>query len=136
MEKTVYNLDSIPKVAAKLLMAISERIICFSGPMGVGKTTLIKALIKELGAADAGSSPTYGLVNEYNNAQGGLVAYHFDFYRIENEEEVLDLGIEDYFNKDVYVFIEWPEKINSLLPEKHQKIHLYLIDETTRLIEY
>ena len=104
--------------------------------MGVGKTTIIKAIIKELGAVDSGNSPTFGLVNEYHKANGELVAYHFDFYRIEKEEEALDMGIEEYFNADAYVFIEWPEKIPNLLPENHQKIHLHLIDENIRLIEF
>ena len=91
--------------------------------MGVGKTTLIKSLIKQLGAVDSGNSPSYGLVNEYHNANGKLVAYHFDFYRIESEEEALDMGIEEYFNSNAYIFIEWPEKIAKLLPaEKSSKI--------------
>lgn len=135
MEKIFYNIDEIQQIAVKLLSDFSQNIICFYGPMGVGKTTIIKAIIKELGAVDSGNSPTFGLVNEYHNADGELVAYHFDFYRIEKEEEALDMGIEEYFNADAYVFIEWPEKICNLLPDNHQKLQLHLIDENTRLIE-
>ncbi len=136
MEKIIYNLDKIQQIASKVLAGFNQNIICFHGPMGVGKTTLIKTIIKELGVVDSGNSPTFGLVNEYHNANGELVAYHFDFYRIENEEEALDMGIEDYFNSDAYIFIEWPEKIAGLLPEDSTKIHLHLIDKKTRLIEY
>jgi tRNA threonylcarbamoyladenosine biosynthesis protein TsaE len=131
-----FTIEEITDTSKKLLANFKQNIICFHGPMGVGKTTLIKALIKELGAVDSGNSPTFGLVNEYHNANGGLIAYHFDFYRIEKEEEALDMGIEEYFNADAYVFIEWPEKIKNLLPENHVKVHLHLIDEKTRLIEY
>ncbi|MFD2585679.1 tRNA (adenosine(37)-N6)-threonylcarbamoyltransferase complex ATPase subunit type 1 TsaE [Croceitalea marina] len=131
-----FTIEELSKVSKELLSKFDKKIICFYGPMGVGKTTLIKAIIKELGVVDSGNSPTFGLVNEYHNAKGELVAYHFDFYRIENEEEALDMGIDDYFNSDAYIFIEWPEKIAGLLPEDSTKIHLHLIDENTRLIEY
>lgn len=104
--------------------------------MGAGKTTLIKSLLEELGAVDKGHSPTFGLVNEYHNSEGELLAYHFDFYRINNEEEVFDMGLEEYFEADVWIFIEWPEKISNLLPPDHQKIQLQFVDEKTRSIEF
>jgi len=132
----IFTIEALSKTSKELLAHFKENIICLYGPMGVGKTTLIKAIIRELGVVDSGNSPTFGLVNEYHNAKGELVAYHFDFYRIENEEEALDMGIEEYFNADAYVFIEWPEKVAGLLPENHAKLHLHLIDENTRLIEY
>ncbi|GMN08810.1 tRNA (adenosine(37)-N6)-threonylcarbamoyltransferase complex ATPase subunit type 1 TsaE [Croceitalea sp. MTPC9] len=134
--KLQFTIEELDKVSRELLSNFNKNIICFNGPMGVGKTTLIKAIIKELGAVDSGNSPTFGLVNEYHNVNGELVAYHFDFYRINNEEEALDMGIEEYFNSNAYVFIEWPEKIGGLLPENHKKLQLHLIDENTRLIEY
>ena len=113
-----------------------NRIFCFYGPMGIGKTTLIKAMLQHLGAVDLGNSPTFGLVNEYHNAQGQLVAYHFDFYRINSLEEALDIGFEDYLASDVSIFIEWPEKIEGLLPEDYHRVSLYFVDENTRRIEY
>ncbi|WP_394972092.1 tRNA (adenosine(37)-N6)-threonylcarbamoyltransferase complex ATPase subunit type 1 TsaE [uncultured Croceitalea sp.] len=133
--KLQFTIEELSKVSKELLTNFRQNIICFYGPMGIGKTTLIKSIIKELGAIDSGNSPTFGLVNEYHNAKGELVAYHFDFYRIENEEEALDMGIEEYFNANAYVFIEWPEKISTLLPDNHQKLQLHLIDENSRLIE-
>ena len=83
--------------------------------MGAGKTTLIKAILKEMGAIDSGSSPTFGIVNEYHNKDGELLAYHFDFYRLNDETEAYDMGLEDYLSQDCYIFIEWPEKIPSLI---------------------
>ena len=136
MEKIIYKLDEITQIAQKLLQKQQSKAFCFYGPMGAGKTTLIKALVQELGAVDTGNSPTFGLVNQYENGKGELVAYHFDLYRIKNEVEVLDMGIEDYFASEAYIFMEWPEKIPNSLPEKHHKIYLQFIDETTRSIEF
>lgn len=131
-----YKHKDLCKIAAQLLASSEKKIFCFYGQMGAGKTTLIKALLKELGAVDSGSSPTFGLVNEYHDKNGELLAYHFDFYRIENEEEAFDLGIEDYFNSAAYIFIEWPEKIPNLIPIDALAIQLHVIDENTRRIEY
>jgi len=104
--------------------------------MGTGKTTLIKAILEHLGTADSGHSPTFGLVNEYHDANGQLLAYHFDLYRIESEEEVYDMGFETYLDSGAYVFIEWPERIPTLLPEDAVHLRLQLIDENTRRIEF
>lgn len=104
--------------------------------MGGGKTTLIKAILKELGAADTGNSPTFGIVNEYHDQKGGLLAYHFDFYRLNHETEALDLGLEDYLNRDAWVFIEWPEKLVDLLPEDAMAVHIEIIDLDTRALNF
>jgi tRNA threonylcarbamoyladenosine biosynthesis protein TsaE len=133
VEFTPYELHSL---ANKVMTELTSKTVCLYGSMGAGKTTLITALVKELGAIDMGSSPTFGLVNEYHNTEGNVVAYHFDFYRINSLEEALDIGLEDYFSSDVYLFIEWPEKIEALLPEEYHKVSLYFIDENTRRIEY
>lgn len=136
MEKIVYKFDEIAQISLKLLKKKESKLLCLYGSMGVGKTTLVKSLLKKLGAVDTGNSPTFGLVNEYHDKKGSLIAYHFDFYRINNEKEALDMGLEDYWSKDVFVFIEWPDKIPNLLPQNHQKVYLQFIDETTRSIEF
>ena len=104
--------------------------------MGVGKTTLVKAIIKSLGGLDRGSSPTFSLVNEYHDAEGTVLAYHFDFYRIDHIDEVLGLEFEDYLYSGAWVFIEWPEKVEELLDVDFDRIHLQIIDENTRAIEF
>jgi len=134
--KKAFRIEELNSISKQILSELEPCILCFHGSMGVGKTTLIKSLIKNLGAVDTGNSPTFGLVNEYHTLQGELIAYHFDFYRIEQEEEALDMGIEEYFDSNAYVFIEWPEKIANLLPDTHKKIRLELVDETSRLIEF
>ena len=83
--------------------------------MGVGKTTLIKEIVKQLGVIDNVSSPTFSLVNEYHT-QNNSIVYHFDFYRIKNEEEALDMGVEEYFYSQNWCLVEWPNKIENLLP--------------------
>ncbi|MEM1336467.1 MAG: tRNA (adenosine(37)-N6)-threonylcarbamoyltransferase complex ATPase subunit type 1 TsaE [Bacteroidota bacterium] len=130
-----YKITNIYKIA-KDLLHIPSRVFCFYGAMGVGKTTLVKAMIRELGGQDPGHSPTFNLVNEYVNKHGAVIAYHFDFYRITSEAEALDLGLEEYFSRGVHIFIEWPEKIPNLLPKGHLAIRLQFIDKTTRRIEY
>ena len=102
--------------------------------MGAGKTTLIKALVKALGAPDLASSPTFSLVNEYQTDQGKI--FHFDFYRIEDEMEALDMGIEDYLNLDTWKFIEWPQKIEKLLDGDVQKLEVLIKNEGTRMLKF
>lgn len=120
----VPTLAELPKAAKQLLQATSgETVYAFRGEMGAGKTTLIKALCAELGVQDEVSSPTFSLVNEYTTHTGETV-YHFDFYRIENLEEVYDIGYEEYLYSGHRCFIEWPEKILYLLPEHHVEIHI------------
>jgi len=133
--KRIFHLDEIQSVAREILAESPGKILCFHGEMGVGKTTLIKALVKELGAVDLGSSPTFGLVNEYRNAQDVLVAHHFDFYRLEDGMEALDMGFEEYLNRDNWVFIEWPERVANLIPGDAVGLFLQFIDESTRSVE-
>jgi tRNA threonylcarbamoyladenosine biosynthesis protein TsaE len=121
MEHT-YTIDDLPEVAGMILSNASTKTLLFYGDMGVGKTTLIKELAKKLGVQDTLSSPTYSIVNEYLLDSDKL--YHFDFYRINSEEEALDIGIEDYFESNHWKFVEWPEKISNLLPEENTKIQL------------
>lgn len=129
-----YKEADLRTIAKSLLeVAGSRKIWCFYGEMGAGKTTLIKEICVQLGVLDAMSSPTFSIVNEYLDDTGESI-YHFDFYRLKEETEALDIGIEDYFYSDSYCFIEWPEKIPSLIPESHLKISINLVDEKTRSI--
>ncbi|PIR14716.1 MAG: tRNA (adenosine(37)-N6)-threonylcarbamoyltransferase complex ATPase subunit type 1 TsaE [Flavobacteriales bacterium CG_4_9_14_0_2_um_filter_35_242] len=118
-----YSQIELPKIAAILLEKIPSKIWLFYGTMGSGKTTLIKALVKLLSLADVANSPTFSIVNEYQSRKGTPI-YHFDFYRIKKEEEALDLGIDDYFYSDNYCFVEWPEKIENLLPLNAVSIYI------------
>lgn len=131
-----FHLEDIDKAAAELLKAAKSNILCFYGAMGMGKTTLIKALMRQCKTVDTVSSPSYSMVQEYHDCHGAVLAYHFDFYRLTHESEALDIGFEDYINSRAWILIEWPQKIASLLPEEAQAIHIHFIDETTRSIEF
>ncbi len=133
--KITYTEKELSAVAARIIANSATKILCFYGEMGSGKTTLIKELVSQLDGSDPASSPTFGLVNEYHTSAGELLGYHFDFYRIEEATEALDIGLEDYLYQDVWVFIEWPEKIASLLPEHKTEIHIEIIDQHTRQLE-
>ena len=132
MKKT-FKLSELTKIAHELIAAFTSKTICFYGDMGAGKTTLIKAIVKELGGGDDVNSPTFSIVNEYHGEKGTL-GYHFDFYRLNDEFEALDLGFEEYLDHGKWIFIEWPEKITSLLPDDRNDIQLTVIDSDTREI--
>jgi tRNA threonylcarbamoyladenosine biosynthesis protein TsaE len=132
MSNIIYNLSGISEVSDYILAHSLSRLLCIRGPMGAGKTTLVKALLKKLGAAETGNSPSFGLVNEYRGPDGGLLAYHLDCYRLEGEEEALDFGIEEYLGADCRVFVEWPERIASLLPGQRTEIFLEPLSPESR----
>ena len=129
--KITFSLEQIDEVASQLLAANPNKVILFHGEMGVGKTTLIKALAKTLGVKDATCSPTFSLVNEYQTSANRLL-YHFDVYRLKNESEAYDMGIEDYLYSGNWCFIEWAEKIPNLIPEQHSVIELKLAADGKR----
>ncbi len=130
----VFSLDQIQEVAEQIIASNPNKIILFNGEMGVGKTTLIKQLCKSLGITDATSSPTFSLVNEYQIPNGKKV-YHFDFYRIKQETEALDMGVDDYLYSGNWCFIEWSEKIANLIPEEHSTINIELLSDGKRELE-
>ena len=130
---TIKNLNDYEAAADELLHAFpNNRFFCLQGEMGAGKTTFIKAICKRLGVMDNTSSPTYSLINEYIGDHQQKI-FHFDFYRIKNIEEAYDIGYEDYFYSGAYCFIEWPEKIESLIPDDAIKISIQ-IEPQARLI--
>jgi tRNA threonylcarbamoyladenosine biosynthesis protein TsaE len=132
--KIEFNLDEIESVVKQILDSNPEKVILFNGEMGAGKTTFIKILCKELGVKNPTSSPTFSLVNEYQIPNNQLV-YHFDVYRLKNQNEALDMGIEDYLYSGNWCFIEWSEKIPDLIPEKHSVITISVLNNDKRLIE-
>jgi tRNA threonylcarbamoyladenosine biosynthesis protein TsaE len=114
--KVEYSLETVNSVAKQLLQAFPDhRIFLFEAPVGAGKTTLIKELCRELGSTDNFSSPTYAIVNEYSY-KGGRIC-HFDLYRLKNEEELFDIGFEEYIQSGDYCFIEWPELSKNLVED-------------------
>ncbi|WP_439151252.1 tRNA (adenosine(37)-N6)-threonylcarbamoyltransferase complex ATPase subunit type 1 TsaE [Winogradskyella sp.] len=128
-----YHLESIDSAAAQVLTYLDERVILFNGNMGAGKTTFINALLKAMKSEDTASSPTFSIVNEYDTPENKV--YHFDFYRIETIEEAYNFGIEDYFNTDAWLFIEWPERVEDLLPENHQIITITDLNNNKRSLK-
>ena len=115
------ELDEIAKAIVEVFE--NEKKIVFFGEMGVGKTTLIKSICKVLNVQDIVTSPTFSVVNEYQNKDGNSL-YHFDFYRIKNQEELFDLGLEEYIYSDNYCFIEWPEKAEGLLSDNFVQVQM------------
>jgi len=130
-----YSLNELPSIASQIIkVSLSHKALLFYGEMGAGKTTLIKEITKQLGSTDRVTSPTFSLVNEYlaDNAK----VYHFDFHRIEEEEEAYDIGFEDYLNNNQWILIEWPSKIENLLPLESTSITIEKISHETRKITF
>lgn len=129
-----YSLDQIQDVARQIIAeAGEEKIWVFQGQMGAGKTTMIKALAKEMGVKDQVSSPTFGIVNEYETAAASKI-FHFDFYRLDDPTEALDIGIEEYFYGGEFCWIEWAEKIAQFLPDEFLLIRINPDSEKNRTI--
>ena len=126
-----YNLSELTNVARKILSQSKSKILLFYGEMGAGKTTLIKEICSLLDIEDKISSPTFSLVNEYKSRQGESV-YHFDFYRIEDEEEAMDIGFEEYIDSEKWCLIEWPQNIENLLPLKSSAIQIQILENGNR----
>jgi len=135
MKIVLRNINKIQEVV-KLLLTLSKgkKLFAFYGPMGSGKTTIIKAICSELGAVSQTSSPSFTLVNEYLTKDGNTL-YHIDFYRIKKQEEVFDFGIEEYFASGSYCFMEWPELIEEILPPETYKIRITVGEKEERYLE-
>ncbi|QDW27400.1 tRNA (adenosine(37)-N6)-threonylcarbamoyltransferase complex ATPase subunit type 1 TsaE [Pedobacter sp. KBS0701] len=134
MDIEVNSLAELPVVAQQLSdFAGSEKVFIFEGDMGAGKTTFIKNFCKHLGIEDVVSSPTYSIVNEYESPDGPV--FHFDFYRIKDIREAYDLGYEEYFYGSGICLIEWPERVEELLPENYIKVEINVLAEDRRLFK-
>lgn len=123
---TVDSLDQLPEAAEKFIDLMGDNtIFAFYGEMGAGKTTFINALAKALGVEDDfTSSPSFSIVNEYRSDTTAELIYHFDLYRLENLEEAIDIGIEDYFDSGALCLLEWPERVDDILPDDTVKVDI------------
>jgi tRNA threonylcarbamoyladenosine biosynthesis protein TsaE len=135
MKITITDKSRLKEAARRFLEETAgNRIFAFYGQMGSGKTTIIKAICREMGVTDTVTSPTFTLVNEYVRP-GDVPVFHFDFYRIKKLSEVLDFGIEEYFDSPSPCFMEWPELIEPLLPPETLKLSVTVMADGTRVIE-
>ncbi|MBR2154586.1 MAG: tRNA (adenosine(37)-N6)-threonylcarbamoyltransferase complex ATPase subunit type 1 TsaE [Bacteroidaceae bacterium] len=129
------TLSSLPSAAQQFAAAMGDRtIFAFSGQMGSGKTTFIRALCEALGVTESVNSPTFAIVNEYLSGTGNPI-YHFDFYRIKSLQEALDIGLEDYLYSGHLCLIEWPEYIEKLLPEETVKVAIEEQEDGSRIVK-
>lgn len=131
----INDVNELNSVAEALLtFANGEKFFVFEGEMAAGKTTLIKAFCAVLGVEDVVSSPTFSIVNEYETKDGPV--FHFDFYRLKNIQEAYDIGYEEYFYSGDYCLVEWPTKVEELLPEKYIKVEIRITGETERIFSF
>ena len=135
MKLIIKNRQHLRSAAKKIIeYTKGKKLLAFSGPMGSGKTTIIKAVCRALGAGDLISSPSFTIVNEYKTGKGEIL-YHIDFYRIKKKEEALDFGIEEYFCSGSYCFMEWPELIGEILPPETVNIKITVDDKKQRILD-
>lgn len=128
------SLSELTRVAESIIEELGERrVVLLRGSMGAGKTTLVSRIAKCLGAEDTVTSPTFALVNQYEGPQ--MRIYHFDFYRIDRIEEVFDLGYEEYFYSGDLCLVEWPEKIEELIPDSVMEVRITVGDGEERIFE-
>jgi tRNA threonylcarbamoyladenosine biosynthesis protein TsaE len=132
MELT-YKLEELPNAVDTVLKQLNSKVVCFYGDMGAGKTTFIKAMVKALGSDDVVSSPTFSLVNPYVIEKDTI--YHFDLYRVQDVEELYQIGIEDYLEKDAWILIEWPQIISDLLPETYSSLYFSNVNNDVRSLK-
>lgn len=130
-----YSINELNNVAKELIEKSEHKTWLFDAPMGAGKTTLIKAIAQQLGVEDVANSPTFSIVNEYKGENNARI-FHFDLYRLKNEEEAYDMGLDEYFDEKKWCFVEWPDQAQNLLPENVHRISIELVDENTRQLKF
>ncbi len=129
-------IDDLPMAAAELVkQSEGLNVWLIKGEMGAGKTTLVKQIVNQLGITGTVASPTYSIVNQYGNINGKVV-YHFDLYRLKNELEAFDIGLEEYLNSGHVCLIEWPEKLHQLLPNQYFEVLIQMNDSLSRKIYF
>ena len=136
METTIiiHSLAEIDEAACKFVEQMGdETVYAFYGPMGAGKTTFINALCRALGVnEDPTSSPSFSIINEYRSDTTAELIYHFDLYRLESIDEAFDIGVEDYFDSGALCLLEWPERIEDILPDDTVRVNIELLDDDSR----
>lgn len=132
----VPNLEALPQAATEFMAHMDDfTVFAFYGNMGAGKTTFINALCRALGVeTDMTSSPSFAIINEYRSDTTAELIYHFDCYRLENEQEAIDIDAEDYFDSGAICLIEWPERIEGLLPDDTVRVDITVNDDESRTI--
>lgn len=131
----ITSLENIHEAAKEFVEEMGDyTVFAFYGNMGAGKTTFINALCEALGVEDITNSPSFSIINEYRSESTAELIYHFDCYRLENEDEAYDVGVEDYFDSGAVCLIEWPERIENLLPADTVAVHVTVEDDDTRVI--
>ena len=137
IEIPIPNLEAIDDAAYKFMTEMGDfTVYAFYGEMGAGKTTFINALCKQLGVeSDPTNSPSFAIINEYRSDSTAELIYHFDCYRLEKEEEAVDLGAEDYFDRGALCFIEWPERIDGLLPDDTVRVDITVNEDESRMLK-
>ena len=132
----IKSLDNIAEAAKEFIAQMGdETVYAFNGEMGAGKTTFINALCKALGVEDdTTNSPSFSIINEYRSDTTAELIYHFDLYRLESLEEAFDIGVEDYFDSGALCFLEWPERIEDILPNDTVRVNIIVNDDDTRTI--
>lgn len=136
MKIQIPDIERLPEAAAQFVKDLRPgRVYAFYAPMGAGKTTFIGEVCRQLHTEDEPNSPTFAIVNEYDTELLGKI-YHLDCYRLETEEEAFDIGVEDYFSSGAVCFVEWPERIESLLPEDAVRVEIRVEPDNSRTIDF
>lgn len=136
MDEITFSLDKIEAAASRFVESIGDtKIFLFEGDMGAGKTTFISEVCRQLGVKDDIGSPTFSLVNEYQDNNGDPI-YHFDFYRIESPQEAMDIGTDDYFNSGHLCLIEWPDRLGPLIPDNARNVDIRENSDETRTLRF
>ena len=138
MELKIQNIEQLPEVVGKFIETMDDlTVYAFRGEMGAGKTTFITELCRQLGVDDAANSPSFSIVNEYRSDTTAELIYHFDFYRLDDIEEALEIGTEDYFDSGALCLIEWPERVEDLLPGDTVDVYIKVDEnDNSRIISF
>lgn len=138
MELKISNIDELPQAVENFIEAMDDRTVyAFRGEMGAGKTTFITELCRQLGVEDVANSPSFSIINEYRSDTTAELIYHFDFYRLESVEEALEIGTEDYFDSGAICLLEWPERVEDLLPGDTVDVFITVNhDDDSRIIKF